>query len=56
MTAFRLMPGWEIRDAGLKEPPSLEQGEVVTNFERKAREAGSQIWGLVAIWRNVAER
>lgn len=48
VTAFRESPEWKLTDIGLKPPPNIEAGEVVTNFERKAREAGSTIWGFTA--------
>lgn len=51
VTLFRTRPGWRIKDAGPKIEPNAEAGAVVTNFERKAREAGSSIWGFTAVWK-----
>lgn len=48
VTALRRQPGWTIVESARRPPPDPAKGEVVTNFERKAREAGSEVWGLVA--------
>lgn len=46
VTAFRAAPGWRFMSIGKLPPPDPERGEVVTNFERKAREAGGEVWGF----------
>lgn len=48
ITALRAQPGWTIVECARLPPPDTSKGEVVTNFERKAREAGSEVWGLTA--------
>ena len=48
VTAFRERPHWRFLEIGRLEMPDVSRGEVVTNFERKAREAGRQVWGFHA--------
>lgn len=48
VTALRKQPGWTIVEIARLPPPDVSKGEVISNFERKAREAGSEVWGLVA--------
>ncbi|MCE5228819.1 tRNA (guanosine(46)-N7)-methyltransferase TrmB [bacterium] len=48
ITALRKQSGWTIVESARLPPPDVAKGEVVTNFERKAREAGSEVWGLIA--------
>lgn len=48
VTHFRQRGGWRFLAIGKLPPPDPEKGEVVTNFERKAREAGSEVWGFRA--------
>lgn len=43
ITEFRLRPQWSIERAGPE-----DEGEVVTNFEGRARRAGGSIWGFEA--------
>ena len=44
----RRRPGWEVRDAARLPPPDVTRGEVFTNYERKAREQGIDVWGFRA--------
>lgn len=53
LTLFRRREGWTIAAAGRKAEPNFEAGEIVTNYERKAREAAVAIWGFRAIWRGL---
>jgi tRNA (guanine-N7-)-methyltransferase len=46
VTAARLRPGWRLWDAGPAALSDPERGEVVSNFERKAREQDVRIWGF----------
>lgn len=48
VTAFRARTGWRFLTIGKQPLPDVSQGEVITNFERKARETGSEIWGFRA--------
>jgi len=48
VTVFREREGWRLTELGRVTPADPARGEVVTNFERKAREAGSLIWGFHA--------
>lgn len=48
VTALRKQPGWTIIESARLPPPDAGKGEVTSNFERKAREAGSEVWGLTA--------
>lgn len=50
VTTFRERPGWEFVEIGRIHEPGGGEGEVVTNFERKGREAGREVWGFVARW------
>lgn len=48
VTIFRERGGWQFLEIGKIPPPDVEKGEALTNFERKAREAGGQVWGFHA--------
>ncbi len=48
VTALRRRGGWELIELARRPPPDPAKGEVLTNFERKAREAGSEVWGFTA--------
>jgi tRNA (guanine-N7-)-methyltransferase len=48
VTVFRRRGGWRFLEIGKIPPPDLAKGEVLTNFERKAREVGSEVWGFHA--------
>lgn len=50
VTALRGRQGWRIVEAGPVPAPDVEAGEIATNFERRAREADIEIWGLRAVW------
>lgn len=45
MTDLRLQPGWKVEEAGAVGAQSL-----ITNFERKGREQGREIWAFEARW------
>ncbi|MCL5268961.1 MAG: tRNA (guanosine(46)-N7)-methyltransferase TrmB [bacterium] len=46
VTVFRERGGWDFLEIGRQSPPDPARGDVITNFERKAREAGSKVWGF----------
>ena len=48
VTVFRERGGWRITRIGKLPPPDPERGEILSNFERKAREAGREVWGFHA--------
>lgn len=54
VTAFRTRPGWRLEEVRRIHEPGGGEGEVVTNFERKGREQGRQVWGFHAIWDGAA--
>lgn len=45
--------GWSFAEIGPKEEVR-EAEDVETNFQRRAREAGIQVWGFVAVWNGPA--
>lgn len=49
VTVFRAHGGWKFLEIGELPPPDLSRGETLSNFERKAREAGSEVWGFRAV-------
>lgn len=49
VTVFREDGGWRFQEIGKLPPPDPAKGEVLTNFERKAREIGSEVWGFRVI-------
>lgn len=46
VTVFRQAPHWHFRSVGKLPPPDPQRGEVYSNFERKGRQAGREIWGF----------
>ena len=48
VSAFRQRGGWRFEEIGRLAPPDPDRGEVMTNYERKAREAGREVWGFKA--------
>lgn len=48
VTVFRERGGWRFLEIGKIAPPDVESGEPLSNFDRKAREAGSEVWGFHA--------
>ena len=48
VTVFREHGGWRFLEIGELPPPDVARGETLSNFERKAREAGSEVWGFTA--------
>lgn len=46
VTTLRERGGWRFLEIKRFAPPDPAKGEVLTNFERKAREAGSEVWGF----------
>ena len=48
VTALRRRGGWSFVEIGRLAPPDAGAGEVMTNYERKARDAGERIWGFTA--------
>ncbi|OPZ08129.1 MAG: tRNA (guanine-N(7)-)-methyltransferase [candidate division BRC1 bacterium ADurb.BinA292] len=48
VTLFRRRGGWDLLDVGRLPLPDPARGEVISNFERKAREAGREVWGFRA--------
>lgn len=48
VTIFRERGGWLIEEIGKLPVPDPARGEVITNFERKAREKGGEVWGFRA--------
>lgn len=47
VTLFREW-GWQFLEIKKYPPPDPEKGEALTNFERKAREVGREVWGFHA--------
>ena len=46
VTLFRDLRCWNLLDVGVISPPDIEKHETLSNYERKAREAGSEVWGF----------
>lgn len=51
VTGFRRRRGWTLGEAGPAGSSQAAPPQVITNFERKAREAGSEVWKFVATWK-----
>lgn len=49
VTAFRRRPQWDLIRLGRLGAPDPAGDDVMTNFERKGREAGRRIWGVRAV-------
>jgi tRNA (guanine-N7-)-methyltransferase len=54
--ALRRRPDWEIVEAGPAAAPDEAAGEVMTNFEGRARRDGTEIWALKGVWRAGVDR
>ena len=48
LTVFRRREAWTLEAIGRRPPPDAGRGEVTTNFERRARAAGVEVWGFIA--------
>lgn len=50
ISQFRCRSGWRILSAGPIAESAGGAERAVTNYEMKAREVGSEVWGFVAVW------
>jgi tRNA (guanine-N7-)-methyltransferase len=46
VTVARQHAGWELKDVAKLPPPDESAGEIYSNYERKAREQGIEVWGF----------